>query len=94
METFYVTLDKKVTTWIRTTVSVKAGSYEKAVKKVVESIDNNGDCNNLSIIDYEELPESEEFITPFENNHSPTIEIMKNYEVIWNNVDGYTEKPE
>lgn len=95
METFYITVDRKVATWNRHTIRVEnCSSYDEAIKKVVSDINGNnlfyGDPDILEE-DIEVLSHCEEEMTPEENGGQDTIEILKDHLVIWNNVDGYVK---
>lgn len=99
MTTFFVSLDEKVTTWVRHTIQVNdCKSYKEAVDKVVNSIKDNFGlyCSGKDMfsVGSEELYETEEPVK--ENNGFPTIEILgkKAGQVVWNNVDGYVKDNE
>lgn len=89
-------LDYKATVWYRIPIKDK-----KHIPKVIEKL-NEGDTPS-DIFDHllewgdnslysEDVENSEEFITPLENNDQPTIEIYKDNKLIWQNKEIYGNK--
>lgn len=76
-------IDEKVTIWRRTYYNVE-GTEEEIKNKLVESVEGSSD---IEIFDSEILYETEESISPEENNGMPTIEIFNDSgDTIWSNV--------
>lgn len=74
-------VDEKVKVWKRRYITVEASNLDEAVKKYKE-----GDFDDEGT---EELYETEELISPEENNGFPTIEVYNkdSYNTIWTNVE-------
>lgn len=74
-------VDEKVKVWKRRYITVEASNLDEAVKKYKEG--------NFDEEDTEELYETEELISPEENNRFPTIEVYNkdSYDTIWTNVE-------
>lgn len=79
-------IDYKVTTWIRAKFNEEVDLHE-----VIKSIENGAAppaFNNEYDIEYENLTETEKFITPEENDGQSTIEVYEGeqfQECIWDN---------
>lgn len=74
-------VDEKVKVWKRRYITVEAADLDEAVKKYKEgNFDDEGT---------EELYETEELMSPEENNGLPTIEVYNKdfYDTIWANVE-------
>lgn len=74
-------IDEKVKIWKRRYITVEAANLDEAVKKYKER-DFDDDYT-------EELYETEELMSPEENNRFPTIEVYNkdSYDTIWTNVE-------
>lgn len=88
---FYITLDEKITTWNRHYFRVDNCESEKeAVKKLVKGW-NDDDLwtDDISPQGSEQLYECEEQLEPEENGGVATQEITFERNVIWDNVKGF-----
>lgn len=87
----YVTLDEKVTTWLRHLVQVRnVNNYEEAVEKVKDLIIKDELFNHPDIfpVESQELSDCEVPMTIEENNGEATVEILDNKcETIWKNTE-------
>lgn len=86
----YVSVNEKVTTWIRTTYQVKnVDSQEEALEKIVEIYKSNKDVLTSKDVEpygTEELFECEEYMSPEDNSGEATIEIVDaSGNIIWDN---------
>ena len=78
-------IDEKVTIWRRTYYNVE-GTEEEIKNKLIDQFESKYPTD-IEIFDSEILYETEESITPEENNGMPTIEIFNdNGDTIWSNV--------
>lgn len=87
MKEFYLSRDVLVKEWDRETYSVKANSYEEALKKFIEANESDfKDIENDDIIFNENIPiyETAEYINP-ENEASVEIYDKNNKNLIWDN---------
>lgn len=82
MEKFNFTLDQKVTVWMQTPFEIEAETLEEAKQKAIEFHQNG----NTSSIGWEELLDTQEFLSVEENGGEPTEELFYNGENIWNNL--------
>ena len=73
MKTFEFFLDQKVTTWMRTDFEVKAKDLNEAVK-IAKEMYERGDLDELN---WEEIMETKEILSPQENNGEATAEIYQ-----------------
>lgn len=86
----YVSVNEKVSTWIRTTYQVNnVNSYEEALKKVINIYDS-GECvfpsDDIFPFDKEEIYECEEYLEPEDNGGEATIEILNaSGNIVWDN---------
>ena len=81
MEKFNFTLDQKVTVWMQTPFEIEAETLEEAKQKAIEFHQNG----NTSSIGWEELLDTQEFLSVEENGGEPTEELFFNGENIWHN---------
>lgn len=74
-------VDEKVKVWKRRYMTVEASDLDEAIKNYKEGNFDEGDT--------EELYETEELMSPEENNGFPTIEVYNkdSYDTIWTNVE-------
>jgi len=83
MKTFDFYLDQKVTTWMRTHLTIRTESYEEAkaeaIRRVVE-----GDIDEIP---WDEIDGTKEVIEPHENEGQPTQELFHwdGFDAVWNN---------
>ena len=84
METFQIQLDQKVTMWVRTKVCIEANSLEDAQRIAIDAY-SNGVIDELHDCDFEHLYETQELMTPDENNHQATEELFLNEKLIKTN---------
>lgn len=81
-------VDYKATIWGRLYFE-KDADMQKIIKKLEEGFLPSELCDDesLKFTYFEHLIDTEEYITPKENNNEPTIEIYENSnnECIWNN---------
>lgn len=88
---YTISVDEKVTAWIRRNVKVEADDYDEAVLKVIKDIEKYSTVNEYledSMSDY--LLDTEEPMTVKENGGYDTIEVLNEQgDMIWNNVDKY-----
>lgn len=78
-------IDEKVTIWRRTYYNVE-GTEEEIKNKLIDQFESKYPTD-IEIFDSEILYETEESITPEENNGMPTIEIFNDSgDTIWSNV--------
>lgn len=78
-------IDEKVTIWRRTYYNVE-GTEEEIKNKLIDQFESKYPTD-IEIFDSEILYETEESISPEENNGRPTIEIFNdNGDTIWSNV--------
>lgn len=89
---FYVKVDEKVTVWNRHTLQVKnVATVQEAIDKVIHLYEKNQDMYDDPDVfptDVEALWDTEEGLTPQENEGWATIEILdQQYDPIWNNVN-------
>jgi D-mannonate dehydratase len=73
MKTFEFFYDQKVTTWMRTDFEVKAKDLNEAVK-IAKEMYERGDLDELN---WEEIMETKEILSPQENNGEATAEIYQ-----------------
>ena len=77
--------DEKVTIWRRTYYNVE-GTEEEIKNKLIDQFESKYPTD-IEIFDSEILYETEESISPEENNGRPTIEIFNDSgDTIWSNV--------
>ena len=81
MKKFNFELDQKVTVWVRTPFEIEAETLEEAKQKAIEFHQNG----NTSSIGWEELLDTQEFLSVEENGGEPTEELFFNGEDIWCN---------
>lgn len=76
-------LDQKVTAWMRTHLSIEAESYEEAKAKCIQIV-NSGETD---LIEWDEVDDTKELMTPSENQGKPTQELFGTHEsgTFWNN---------
>lgn len=88
---YTISVDEKVTAWIRRNVEVEANDYDEAVLKVIKDIEQHDAVDEYledSMSDY--LLDTEKPMTVEENEGYDTIEVLnKQGDIIWNNVDKY-----
>ena len=74
-------VDERVKVWKRRYMTVEASDLDEAIKNYKEGNFDEGDI--------EELYETEELMSPEENNGFPTIEVYNkdSYDTIWTNVE-------
>lgn len=78
-------IDEKVTIWRRTYYNVE-GTEEEIKNKLIDQFESKYPTD-IEIFDSEILYETEESISPEENNGRPTIEIFNDSgDTIWSNV--------
>lgn len=82
----YIIINEKVTTWIRRTIQVSnVNSTEEAINKVIQFCKENKYSEDITVFDSEELPECEEAVSLEDNNGDPTIDIVFNGDIVWDN---------
>lgn len=86
----YVKIHEKVTTWISHIVRIEGvESYKQAVDKVVNYCKETGEIpyneGEMYVLDSEEMMECEESMLPSENGGCPTINVMMDDEIYWDN---------
>lgn len=78
-------IDEKVTIWRRTYYSFN-GTEEETQKMLIESVEGRGHFLDTNMIDSEVLYETEELMTPEDNDGQPTMEVFNEKgETIWSN---------
>ena len=83
-----LTVDRKVTVWTRETIEYDADKYteKEFIKEYDEQLNGKGTEPIYESTDLETLLDTEEDITPEENNYQPTLEILNDEnETIYNN---------
>lgn len=92
MKTFELAIDRKVTVWQREHHSVEADSLEEATKLLIETCKDNSLHGSTDLPSYTEIWETlydtENRITPEENNGQATIEILNMGDIgttLWSN---------
>lgn len=83
----YVIVYEKVTTWLRHSVGVEnINSRQEALDKVINYYKDPRNAEGVSILDTEEIPETEESMTVEENEGFATIEVVdRSGQVLWDN---------
>lgn len=81
---------EKVTTWLKHTINIdNTNSYQEALNNVIECYKNNRDPweeDNMYIIDTQEYPETEEYLSVSDNRGFSTIEVeSKDGRIVWSN---------
>lgn len=81
---------EKVTTWLKHTINIdNVDSYQEALNNVIECYKNNRDPweeDNMYIIDTQEDPDTEEYLSVSDNGGFSTIEVeSKDGQIVWSN---------
>ncbi len=83
MATFDFELQQKVTSWKRTKFEIEANSLEEAQEKAIQ-FHKEGKTEEIG---WDNIEESEEILSPSDNDGQPTAEIYHYHSEIWNNVN-------
>lgn len=82
-QSYYI--DEKVTIWRRTYYSID-GTEEETKSMLIESVEGRGHLLDTNMVDSEVLYETEEGMTPEENDGQPTMEVFNSErKMIWSN---------
>lgn len=82
MKTFNFEFQEKVSLWKKTIIEISASSLEEAQKIAIEKRFNG----ELDEVGWEEIYETEDCLTPSENQNRATAEILLDGETIWKNI--------